>query len=79
MQVQLAALSSAADARIEWQRLQARMPAVLRGLAPDILKVQAGGKVFWRLRTGHFASIAAATGFCQAVVAAHGHCTIATW
>lgn len=79
VQVQLAALDSAGAAHTEWQRLDARMPALLHGLSPDILKVQAGGKVFWRLRTGHFASIAAATGFCQSVLAAHGHCTIATW
>ncbi|HTW26395.1 MAG TPA: SPOR domain-containing protein [Acetobacteraceae bacterium] len=77
--VQLAALGSEQAARTEWQRLSRRMPHLLDGRSPEILRYDHDGHVFWRLRTGGFADIAAATVFCEHVRSKGGDCTIASF
>ncbi|HUZ62803.1 MAG TPA: SPOR domain-containing protein [Acetobacteraceae bacterium] len=78
-QVQLAALDSRQRARVEWQHLQQRMPGLLAGRQPDIVKAVVNGKTFWRLRMNGFATIAQATSFCAQVRAKGASCSIATF
>ncbi len=52
--VQLAAVSSEAAAKIEWQRLQKRMPDLLDRRQPAISKIEHDGHILWRVRTGGF-------------------------
>ncbi len=75
--VQLAALGSEDAAKAEWVRLDKRMPGLLNSRQPAVSRVEHGGKVFWRLRTGGFADIAQATAFCEQVRAKGAGCSIA--
>lgn len=78
--VQLAALRSEAAAKVEWQRLQRRMPDLLADRHPVVERVEEhDGRVFWRLRTGGFADRSAARAFCTQVHAKGGGCTIAAF
>jgi len=74
---QVASLDSEAAARAAWAQLQARMPDVLAGHAPLIVPADVGGRQYWRLRTGGFASLDDAKAFCGQVTAAGGACWIA--
>jgi hypothetical protein len=78
-EVQLAALGSEQAAAVEWQRLSHRMPALLRGHRPLVTRIDHAGHVFYRLRTGGFADLAAARAFCAKVQAAGGHCSVAAF
>lgn len=78
-EVQLAAMSSEQGAMREWQRLQATWPNLFRSRHPLVEKVEVDGHTFWRLRTGGFADIAAATHFCATVRAKGSGCTIASF
>lgn len=78
-EVQLAALDTEAAARTEWERLSKRMPEMLAGRRPDVLRADRDGKVFWRLRTGGFADIAQATAFCERVRAKGAGCAVASF
>ena len=64
-QVQLAALSSEQAARAEWERMVKRWPALFGGHQPAFSKIERGGQVFWRVRTGGFEGVAQATVFCE--------------
>lgn len=75
--VQLAALSSEGGAKTAWTSLSKRMPELLGGRQPVYVKAERDGKVFWRVRTGGFADVAAARGFCDRVRAKGGACTVA--
>ncbi len=75
--VQLAALGSEAAATTEWHRLRRRLPGLLADRTPEITRFAHDGHVFWRLRTGGFADIAAATEFCARAKAAGAACAIA--
>ena len=75
--VQLAAVSSEAAARIEWQRLQKRMPDLLDRRQPAFSKIEHDGRVLWRVRTGGFSDLAAAAAFCDHVRAKGGGCSVA--
>lgn len=77
--VQLAALDSEAAAQGEWQRLGKRMPELLGDRRPVVQRAERDGKAVWRVRTGGFADVAEATGFCTKVRAKGGSCTIASF
>ncbi len=78
-QVQLAAVGSERAAHSEWSRLEKRMPDVLGGRRPAVIRVERDGKTIWRLRTGGFADSAQARGFCDRVRAKGGTCTVASF
>lgn len=75
--VQLAALDNDAAAHVEWSRLSKRAPQLFGHRAPTIVRVDRGGKSFFRLRTGGFASTADATAFCAKAKLAGIACTVA--
>ncbi len=78
-EVQLAAMSSKQGAMREWQRLQAAWPNLFNARQPLVEKVEVDNHTFWRLRTGGFADIAAATRFCATLRAKGSGCTIASF
>ncbi|MBV8097092.1 MAG: SPOR domain-containing protein [Acetobacteraceae bacterium] len=75
--VQLAAVSSEQAARAEWQRLLKKMPDLLAGHQPILLKADKGGQAMWRLRTSGFTDPAQATDFCKRVRAKGLACAVA--
>ena len=75
--VQLAALDNDAAAHVEWSRLSKRAPQLFGHRAPTIVRVDRGGKSFFRLRTGGFASTADATAFCAKAKLVGIACTVA--
>lgn len=77
--VQLAALRSEAAARDEWQRLQHRMPDLLKDHHPAISKVDHDGETLWRVRTGGFGDVAQATAFCERVRSKGAGCAVAAF
>lgn len=78
-QVQLAALHSEAAAMDEWHRLERRMPRLMDGRQPVVMKVEHDGRVFYRLRTGGFSGSGEAGRFCSEVKAKGGGCTVAAF
>lgn len=79
VQVQLAALASRQGAQTEWQRLSKRLPGLLDGHQPVIEQAAVDGKTMFRLRTGGFADMAAATAFCGHVRAKGAGCSVASF
>ena len=75
--VQLAAVSSESAAKIEWQRLQQRMPDLLDRRQPAISKIDHDGHILWRVRTGGFSDSAQAAVFCERVRAKGAGCSVA--
>jgi hypothetical protein len=63
----------------EWRLLSHRMPDLLSARHPAVMRAEHDGKPIWRLRTGGFADVAAATAFCQQVRAKGGGCAIASF
>lgn len=67
VQVQLAAVGSEAAVQPEWNRLRSRLPDLLGNHALLVSRGERDGQPFWRVRTGGFADVAAARGFCEQV------------
>lgn len=78
-QVQLAAVTSEEAAKSEWERLAHRMPDLLGGRKPAVLKTERDGKTYWRLRTGGFADAEQAAQFCEKIRTKGGGCTVASF
>ena len=74
MHVQLASVYSEDDAKSEWRRLRKRMPDILDGRQPIIVKGDHDGRPVWRLRAGGFDDVAKASEFCDRVHAEGGVC-----
>lgn len=77
--VQLAAVDSEQAAQAEWQRLAKRMPELLGDRRPVVQRADREGRTIWRVRTGGFADVADATGFCARVRTKGGACSIASF
>jgi hypothetical protein len=77
--VQFAAFTDAAAARTEWESLVKKTPELLGGRRPEITRTDSGGRTMWRLRTGGFASVADAAGFCAKMRAHGADCSIAAF
>lgn len=72
--VQLGAFDSAAVARAEWDRLEARFGDYMAGKRRLVEPAQAGGRDFWRLRAVGFADGDEARRFCAQLVAHDAAC-----
>ena len=77
--VQLAAVETQAAATSEWARLAKRMPELLGERHAVVQRADRDGHAVFRVRTGGFADVAEATGFCTKVKAKGGACTIAAF
>lgn len=77
--VQLAALTSEAAARQEWDRLARKLPAMFNGRHPVISKIDHGGHTLWRLRTSGFATESEAKQFCAELKAKGAGCAVAAF
>ena len=77
--VQLAALSSEAAAREEWQLLVKRMPDLLNGRQPAYSRTERDGHTFWRVRTTGFTDLAQAKSFCERVRTKGAGCSVADY
>jgi hypothetical protein len=75
--VQLAALASEDAARAEWAQMVKKMPELLNGRQPNFSRFERDGRTYWRVRTGGFADLAQARGFCEKIRAKSGGCSIA--
>ena len=75
-QVQLAAVGSQEAAQAEWQRLARKYPDLLGNRQLEVSRVDHGGKVFWRVRTGGFADQASASAFCSQIKAKGAACDV---
>ncbi len=77
--VQLAAVDNEQAAQAEWQRLAKRMPDLLGDRRAVVQRAERDGHAVWRVRTGGFADIAEATGFCTRVRAKGAACSLASF
>lgn len=69
-QVQLAAFRDEASANEAWKGLQKKFPDALSGLKPTVIRADLGDRgIYFRLRTGDFASKQKADAFCQTLAA----------
>ena len=77
--VQLAAFSTQQAAEQDWGKLAEQIPGLFNNHRPEVERATLAGHAIYRLRTGNFANIAAATEFCVKVRAKGADCTIAAF
>jgi hypothetical protein len=77
--VQIGAFESEQAATQDWGKSAERMPSMFDGHTPKVERTELAGHTVWRLRTGGFATVAAATEFCQKIRAKGGDCSIAAF
>jgi hypothetical protein len=77
--VQLAAFESEQAAQQDWGKMAEKMPKLFDGHKPVVERAHLAGHTLYRLRTGGFANLAAATAFCGEVRAKGGDCSIAAF
>ena len=75
-EVQFAAVPTHDAAQAVWQHLREKMPTLLGGRQPTLIKVDHDGHVFWRVRTGGFPDEPQAIVFCHQVQAAGAACVL---
>lgn len=75
-QVQIAALSSEADARTAWSRAQQAHGAELGDLSLAVQRAEVNGKTYYRVRGGPLASRDAANAVCAALKAKDQACLV---
>ena len=66
--VQVASLTSEADAIFEWHRLGRRFPDLLTAREPTITTAGVNGRTYWRLRAFGFADIEGARDLCVRLI-----------
>ncbi|WP_347268085.1 SPOR domain-containing protein [Paracoccus sp. (in: a-proteobacteria)] len=76
--VQIGAFDSNALAKGEWDRVSGKFGALFSGKSRIVQEAQSGGRTFWRLRAGGFASKTEARQFCAALIAEGIDCIPAT-
>ncbi len=72
--VQVAALDSQQAASSEWEQLRAKMPDLLSGRSPTVQQAEVNGRMYWRLRTTGFVTLAEANAFCGRLQATGSDC-----
>ena len=77
--VQLAAFESQQAAEQDWGKLAEKIPGLFNGHLPAVERASVAGRTVFRLRTGGFTNLAAATVFCGKVRAKGGDCSIAAF
>jgi hypothetical protein len=77
--IQLAAFESQQAAAQDWGKMAEKMPKMFDGHRPEVVQGHIAGRTVYRLRTGGFASQAAASAFCGEVRAKGGDCSIAAF
>jgi hypothetical protein len=77
--VQLAAFESQQAAEQDWGKMAEKMPKMFDGHRPQVVQGYIAGRVIYRLRTGGFATLAAANAFCGEVRAKGGDCSVAAF
>jgi len=77
--VQLAAFESQQAAEQDWGKMAEKMPAMFNGHTPVVERARVAGRTVYRLRTGGFASLSAATAFCKGIREKGGDCSIAAF
>jgi hypothetical protein len=77
--VQLAAFDSQQAAEQDWGKMAEKMPRMFDGHKPQVVQAHLAGHTVYRLRTGGFGTLAAATAFCGEVRAKGGDCSIAAF
>jgi hypothetical protein len=78
-QVQLAAVGSEAAANAEWQRISHLVPDLLGSRHAEVTQATRDSHVFWRVRTGGFADLAAANAFCTELRSKGVNCMVASF
>lgn len=76
--VQIGAFDSDALAKGEWKRVSGKFASLFEGKSRVVQEAQSGGRTFWRLRAGGFASKDEARKFCAALIAGGIDCIPAT-
>lgn len=76
--VQIGAFDSDALAKGEWERVSGKLGTLFAGKSRIVQEAQSGGRTFWRLRAGGFASKTEARQFCAALIAEGIDCIPAT-
>ncbi|MDS9468562.1 SPOR domain-containing protein [Paracoccus sp. MBLB3053] len=76
--VQIGAFDSDAIAKGEWDRVSGKFGSLFSGKSRIVQEAQSGGRTFWRLRAGGFASRDEARRFCASLIAAGVDCIPAT-